>query len=162
MPHKIPVEGLRLNLEGMWQKAEYKDYITDDGRTPGILLVNNKGNRLVQTPKWTLNMGAEYAIETATGTITPRVDAFWSSDMYFTSFQDIRARQNSYVLVDLGIKWTDAQQKYQIDLFARNIFDRDVISSDATQSGSFGYGLQTDNYVYKAPRTIGARFGVNF
>jgi len=158
----IPVDGLRLNVEGMYQNAKYKDYLTDDGRTPGILIVNNRGNRLVQTPKWTLNSGAEYAIETASGTITPRIDAFWSSDMYFTAFEDIRARQNSYILVDLGVKWTDVQNKYQIDLFARNIFDRDIISSDGTQSGTFGYGLQVDNFTYKAPRTIGARFGVNF
>jgi len=116
----------------------------------------------VQTPKWTLNAGAEYAFETAAGTITPRVDAYWSSDLYFTAFNDIRARQSSYVLVDLGVKWTDVQQRYQIDLFARNVFDRDVIASDGLQSGSFGYGLQVDNFTYRAPRTIGARFGVNF
>jgi len=158
----IPITGLRLNLEGMYQKAEYKDYITDDGRTPGILLVNNKGNRLVQTPKWTLNTGAEYAIETEAGTITPRVDAFWSSDVFFTAFNDVRARQSSYVLVDLGVKWTDVQQKYQIDLFARNIFNRDVIASDGLQANSFGYGLQVDNFTYRAPRTVGVRFGVNF
>jgi len=158
----IPVEGLRLNLEGMYQSAKYGDYFTDDGRTPGLVIVNNKGNRLIQTPKWTLNAGAEYAFETEAGTFTPRVDAFWSSDVYFTSFNDIRARQNSYVLVDLGVKWTDVRQRYQIDIFARNIFDRDIIASDGTQSGSFGYGLQVDNFTYRAPRTIGARFGVNF
>jgi iron complex outermembrane receptor protein len=158
----IPVEGLRLNMEAMYQSAKYKDYFTDDGRTAGNLIVNNKGNRLVQTPKWTLNSGAEYAFETEAGTITPRIDAFWSSDMYFTAFEDIRARQSSYILVDLGVKWTDVQNKYQIDVFARNIFDRDIISSDGTQSGSFGYGLQVDNFTYRAPRTIGARFGVNF
>ena len=157
-----PMDGLRLNMQGMYQKAEYKDYVTDDGRYPGLLLVNNKGNRLVQTPKWTLNTGAEYAIHTEAGIITPRVDAFWSSDLYFTAFNDIRSRQNSYILVDLGLKWTDVQQKYQIDLFARNIFDRDVIASAGLQSGSYGYGLQVDNYTYYAPRTIGIRFGVNF
>jgi len=162
----IPVDGLRLNLEGMYQSAKYKDYFTYDGRTAGLFLVpptvNNKGNRLVQTPKWTLNMGAEYAFETATGTFTPRVDAFWSSDLYFTAFEDIRARQNSYILVDLGVKWTDVQNRYQIDVFARNIFDRDIIASDGLQSGSFGYGLQVDNFTYRAPRTMGVRFGVNF
>jgi len=158
----IPVDGLRLNLEGMYQEAKYKDYITNDSRHPVFLLENNKGNRLVQTPKWTLNMGAEYAFETEAGTFTPRVDAFWSSDLYFTAFNDIRARQSSYILVDLGMKWTDMRNRYQIDLFARNIFDRDIIASDGLQSGSFGYGQQVDNFTYRAPRTVGVRFGVNF
>ena len=50
----------------------------------------------------------------------------------------------------------------RIDLGARNIFDKDVRASDGLQSGSYGYGLQVDNFTYRAPRTFGARFGVNF
>jgi len=164
----IPVEGLRLNLEASLTDAKYKDYDTVDGRTAGLFapgtapFVSNKGNRLLQVPKWTLNTGAEYAINTEAGTITPRVDVFWSGDVYFTAFNDPLARQPSYVFVDLALKWTDVQNKYQIDLFARNIFDKDVIASNGTQSVTFGNGLQVDNFTYRAPRTIGARFGVNF
>ena len=167
----IPVEGLRLNVDVAVTDAKFKDYITDDGRFPGIALVNNKGNRLIQTPKWTINTGLEYAIDTEAGTFTPRVDAYFSSDIYYTSFNSPLARQKSYSLIDFAVKWQDTQRKYQIDVFVRNAFDKDVISSDGTQSGSFGvkpagiasgYGLQVDNFSYKAPRTIGARFGVNF
>ena len=87
----VPVENLRLNAVVTLTDARYGNYITTDTRFgvagPGCntttLLCNFKGHWLNETPPYTVDLGAEYAFHTAFGTITPRVDAFFSGRVQF-------------------------------------------------------------------------------
>lgn len=159
----VPVEGLRLDGQLTLMDAKYGTYLTLNNRfNPGVP-ANFSGNRLVQTPKYTISLGAEYAIQTSFGTITPRVDTFISSDLYFLSANSPLDRQKSYTRTNLRVNWVEPQGRWNIEGFVANLENKDVISQDALQdAGVPGLGQAYDAYLYYPPRTVGVRFGVNF
>lgn len=165
-----PVDGLRLNAAATFTKAGYDRYVTIDNRfaaaAPGCnaatRLCDFAGHRLVQTPEHTFNLGAQYLFQTSFGTVTPRVDAFWSGDLFFLSANSPRERQKAYALLDANVVWRSPDQRWSIEGFVRNATDEDVISNDGLQSNTIGNGFGIDNYTYYPPRTYGVRVGVNF
>ena len=165
-----PVEGLRLNASATFTKAEYDQYVTIDNRFAGAApgcsattrLCDFAGHRLVQTPKYTFNFGAQYAIETVVGQLTPRVDVFRSGDVFFLSANSPFDRQASYTLVDLSVILRAPGDRWTLEAFLRNAGNKDVISNDGLQSNTIGNGFGLDNYTYYPPRTWGVRVGATF
>jgi iron complex outermembrane receptor protein len=153
-------DALRVNAALSLMEAEYDEYVTIDNRI-GVP-ADFAGNRLVQTPKYTFALGAEYEIQTSFGVITPRADVFWSGDLYFLSANSVYDRQKAYALVDLGITWTDPDERWTIAAFMRNAGDVDVISNDGLQANTIGLGFGIDNFTYYPPRTWGVRLGARF
>ena len=167
----VPVENLRLNGTLTVSDAKYGRYITTDTRFGGpgpgcnatTKLCNFKGNRLNQTPPYAFNLGAEYRIETASGSFTPRIDTFFSGKVDFLPDNYVTSRQKAYHLTNARVTWTSLDDRYRVDAFVNNIEDRDVISNDGLQSISLGQqALEPDNFVYYPPRTYGVRVGVSF
>ncbi len=156
----VPTANLRLNAALSLMQAEYDSYTTIDNRYAGSPPVSFDGNRLVQTPKHTLDVGVQYTIETGVGTLTPRVDSFWSGDLYFLSANSRRDRQDAYVLTNVSVDWKDPSERWTVTGFVRNVSDEDVISNDGLQSNTLGLGFGIDNYTYYPPRTYGLRVGV--
>jgi iron complex outermembrane receptor protein len=165
-----PVDGLRLNAAATFTKAEYDEYVTINNRFAGAApgcdpvtrLCDFAGNRLVQTPKYTLNFGAQYAFETGFGQVTPRIDVFRSGDLFFLSANSPLERQRAYTLVDVSLLWKAPGERWTLEAFVRNVGDKDIISNDGLQSNTLGNGFGLDNYTYYPPRTWGVRVGVNF
>jgi iron complex outermembrane recepter protein len=165
-----PVDGMRLNAAATFTKAEYDEYITINNRFAGAgpgcdpvtRLCNFAGNRLVQTPKYTLNFGAQYAFDTGFGQVTPRVDVFRSGGLFFLSANSPLERQGAYTLVDLGVIWKAPGERWTVEAFVRNVGDKDIISNDGLQSNTLGNGFGLDNFAYYPPRTWGVRVGANF
>jgi iron complex outermembrane receptor protein len=165
-----PVSGLRLNAAATFTKAEYDEYVTINNRFAGAApgcdpvtrLCDFAGNRLVQTPKYTLNFGAQYAFDTGFGQVTPRIDVFRSGDLFFLSANSPLERQEAYTLVDLSVIWKAPGDRWTVEAFVRNVGDKDIISNDGLQSNTLGNGFGLDNYAYYPPRTWGVRVGANF
>jgi iron complex outermembrane receptor protein len=165
-----PVDGLRVNASATFTKAEYDRYVTINNRFAGpapgcdpvTRLCDFAGHRLVQTPKHTFNVGAQYVIQTSFGSVTPRVDVFNSGDLFFLSANSPLERQKAYTLVDANILWRSADERFSVEAFVRNAGNEDVISNDGLQSNTIGNGFGLDNYTYYPPRTYGVRVGVNF
>jgi iron complex outermembrane receptor protein len=166
----LPVEGLRLDAQLTLTDAKYDEYLTINNRfstaAPGCdsvtRLCDFAGHRLVQTPKSTFDVGAEYVWRTAFGEVTPRVDVFHSSDLFFLSANSPLERQKPYTLVDANVTWRSPDRRYSVQVFGRNLGDVDVISNDGLQSNTIGEGFGPDNYAYYPPRTYGVRVGVDF
>jgi iron complex outermembrane receptor protein len=165
-----PVPNLRINASAAFTKAEYDRYLTIDNRFAGAApgcnattrICDFSGHRLVQTPEHTFNLGAQYVFETAAGEITPRVDLFWSGDLYFLSANNPLDRQKAYSLVDANVRWRAPGGRWTVEAFVKNATDEDVISNDGLQSNTLGNGFGIDNYAYYPPRTYGVRVGVDF
>jgi iron complex outermembrane recepter protein len=165
-----PVDGLRLNASATFTEAEYDEYLTINNRFAGAApgcdattrLCDFAGNRLVQTPEYTFNVGAQYTFQTGFGSVTPRVDAFWSDDLFFLSANSPLERQKAYSLVDLSVRWAAPDERWTVEAFVRNVGDKDIISNDGLQSNTLGNGFGLDNYTYYPPRTYGVRVGANF
>jgi iron complex outermembrane receptor protein len=171
----IPMDGLRINLAWAVSDATYSKYFSPSGDnrfpSPPAPLAGCEqappfacswaGHWLNQTPPYTINLGVEYDWETSIGTITPRVDSFWSGWVFF--LPDNYNRQPAYNETDLNLTWTDPAGRYTLEGFIKNVGNAAVISNDGLQSGSLGDNVQDpDNYVYYPPRTMGVRFGVKF
>ncbi len=167
----VPVENLRLNASLTVTDAKYGRYITTDTRFGGpgpgcdatTKLCNFKGNRLNQTPPAAINLGAEYTFETGFGTLTPRIDTYFSGKVDFLPDNFPTSRQKSYHTTNLRLTWNSLDSRYKVDAFVANLEDDDIISNDGLQSISLGQqALEPDNFVYYPPRTYGLRVGVNF
>lgn len=166
----IPIDGLRLNAAVTATEAEYDEYTTINNRFAGAApgcdattrLCDFSGNRLVQTPEYTISLGAQYTFEFAAGTLTPRVDVFRSGDLYFLSANSPLERQKAYTLVDLNVIFRAPEDRWTLEAFVRNVGNKDIISNDGLQSNTLGNGLGFDNYTYYPPRTFGVRAGFNF
>ncbi|RAK60257.1 hypothetical protein DJ021_10795 [Phenylobacterium hankyongense] len=165
-----PADGLRLNASLTYTEAKYDSYVTIDNRfataapgcDPVTRLCDFAGHRLVQTPKYTFDVGAQYTFNTSFGQITPRVDVFASGDLFFLSANSPFDRQGAYTLTNANVTWRDPTGRYSVEAFVRNAFDKDVISNDGLQSNTLGGGFGLDNYTYYPPRTFGVRVGVDF
>jgi len=167
----VPIDNLRLNAAVTVTHATYGKYITTDTRFGGpgpgcdaiTLLCNFKGHWLNQTPPYTIDLGAEYGFVTSFGTITPRVDAFFSGKVQFLPDNYFTSTQKAYHLTNLRLTWVDPDSRWKAEAFVENVEDEDVISNDGLQSITLGQqGLEPDNFVYYPPRTFGVRVGVNF
>lgn len=165
----LPTDALRINASLALTEAKYDEYETIDNRyatpppsctLPGGLC-DFKGHRLIQTPDWTVGLGAQYTIETEIGTFTPRADVFFSGDLYFLSANSPMDRQDAYTMANLHLSWTSTDGKWTADAFVNNVGDEDVISNDGLQSNTIGLGYGIDNYTYYPPRTYGLRVGVH-
>ena len=153
--------------------AKYEDYISADTRygtsfspclspTNPLALCDFKGNRLNQTPPYTVDLGAEYTINTSIGTFVPRADIFFSGEVFFTPPNDPRARQEPYHTTNLHLLWNDNSGRWWADAFVNNLENNDIISNDGLQSISLGQQvMEPDNYAYYPPRTFGLRVGIH-
>jgi iron complex outermembrane receptor protein len=164
-----PVDDLHLNAALTFTDARYGTYITTDTRfsAPGpgcnavTLLCNFKGNDLNQTPPYTVDLGAEYVFHTSFGTITPRVDAFFSGKVEFLPDNFATSEQHPYHLTNVSLTWNSPDERYRIEAFGKNLENANVISNDGLQSITLGQQVQEpDNFVYYPPRTFGVRFAV--
>jgi iron complex outermembrane recepter protein len=172
----IPIDNLRINVAATFTDAQYGTYITKDARfggpgpgcspNPPLFLCNYKGNDLNQTPDYTVYAGIEYSFVTSIGTITPRLDTFFSGKVQFLPDNYVTSEQDEYHLTNFTVTWAsmgENQGRYTVEAFVRNIEDEDVISNDGLQSITLGQqALEPDNFVYYPPRTVGARFGISF
>jgi iron complex outermembrane receptor protein len=166
-----PIPNLQINGTLTLTDAKYGRYITTDGRfggpgpgcDPVTKLCNFKGQHLNQTPPYAFNLGAEYRFETGFGTITPRIDTYFSGKVDFLPDNYFTSRQDDYHLTNIRVTWVSPDEKYRIEAFVANLEDEDVISNDGLQSISLGQQvLQPDNFVFAPPRTYGVRLGVAF
>jgi iron complex outermembrane receptor protein len=168
-----PVDHLQLNATLTLTSAHYGEYVTTDNRfgvppagcTFGTThtLCNFKGNELNQTPPYTLNLGAQYTFDTSIGTITPRIDTFFSGRVQFLPDNYFTSTQKAYTKTDLHLTWLSKSGRYKAEAFVDNIEDNAVISNDGLQSITLGQQLiEPDNFVYYPPRTFGIRLGYNF
>jgi iron complex outermembrane receptor protein len=166
----VPIPDLRVNATVTLTDAKYGRYITTDTRFGGpgpgcaavTLLCNFQGNELNQTPPYTVDFGAGYTFHTAVGTITPRVDTFFSGRVQFLPDNYSTSTQNDYHLTNLHMTWRSLDGRYELEGFVKNIENANIISNDGLQSISLGQqALEPDNYTYFPPRTYGVRLTVN-
>ncbi len=144
----------RLDLSVNWLDAKFKDFAVAVGATNVVL----DGNRLIQSPEWSLGGGYEHRFELGNGgTVTPRVQAIYRSSSYHTFFNRVNDRQAPYELIDLSLAYAAPDDKWSVQAFVRNLTNSVVVTAANT---SFANG--TLQYQFGAPRTYGIRLQANF
>ncbi len=77
------------------------------------------------TPRWKGNVGLEYAISLgALGTLTPRADLTYQSEVFNDPQNEVISRQPGYGILSARLTWQSARGSWQAALFIFNLTDK--------------------------------------
>ena len=96
---------------------------TPSDRFTADLQVLTLQSRLVNTPKWSTNLGVQYGMNVGNGQLITRVDWSYTDDHYKDALNFPELRQDSFSLVDAFITYVSAQGNWEASLFGKNLTD---------------------------------------
>ncbi len=145
----VPVDGLTLNASIGWLQAKYSEFLFFDGATGQF--VDLAGEALQNSPKWSVNVGAQYAFLIGNDLeVTTNVQYKYVSKKYNVNLQNTaRAEIQPTHIVDLNLDVGPPDGKWSIGFYARNLFDNRYIASVFDAPGTLGLVNYAD------PRTYG-------
>ncbi|MDO7835003.1 TonB-dependent receptor [Sphingobium sp. HBC34] len=172
-----PFQGLTLDASYNFIKSKFDEFIIPglggnaDGQT-GVTLVQPtdlSGATPAQTPKHQFNVAASYEwpVASTIGQITTTVSGYHTSKITQTNvFGDYNAsfgkRFNEiagYFTANASLNWDNVMNgPINIQLWARNLFDKEYITSRNVQFQAWGYSTAT----FGAPRTYGVSANYRF
>ncbi len=119
------------------------------------------GNRMSDVPEWVANWGFNYTVPAGDwGSATFRGEYSYKSDVFFTPFENERLSEDSFSILNARLTFRDAEEKWQVAAWIKNITDEEVTSHQFTLfSGLFG-DRRFLNYL--PPRTYGLTFDCHF
>ena len=121
---------------------------------------NLKGNRLQNTPSFTLSVGGQYTMPLKNDyRLVSRVDYYWQTSMYGTVFNDPADRIPAWGQMDAQVQLNSPDDTWYVRGFVKNLLDANNMTGMYVTSPSSG--LYT-NVFYGAPRTFGIAIGTNF
>ncbi len=172
----VPFDGLQFDGTVAWNHAEYgSGYVSGDpvpaglgGQPlqPGCIVTptdpcfqDQEGNRLNRTPEWSLGLGAQYAIELGSSTLTPRFDWHYQSEAFFRPYGLDRDRSPAWDQWNVRVRWdappTD-QGQFNVELYMTNVEDNDHIMNLSVGAGSELFPEQGNLH---PPRLYGFKIG---
>lgn len=162
-------DNLMLRGNFGWNNAEYKDFSTapcyfGQGAAQGCDLSNGtqdlSGKRLLRAPKFTSSLGAEYNLYLGDWVTTLFGQASYSGDYETASDYAPGGHQDSYWLINAGIKTGPANGRYELALVGRNLDNAYYLVETFGWSGS----ENPDQFVgyFNRPREIVAQVTVRF
>ena len=154
-----PVPGLTLELFGTYLNAKYRTFTSGDYRQ-GFAPINLAGKKLSNAPEFSFRAGADYELQVGSaGKLNARAEVNWQDRVYFTEFNNADATQGAYALVNAGLKFTAANDRWSIDVWGRNLTNALVITNNIITAPLFS-SVRVGSVA--PPRTYGVTFGVNF
>ena len=126
---KARIKGIELELQARPTDALRIDaglgYLDAKYRQVDIRALNagvSTDTHLQNAPKWTLSAGASYAFELGgSGKLTPRVDWSYRSRVYNDAVNTPLLVQDGYHLLNASIGYTDAGERWSVNLGVKNL-----------------------------------------
>ncbi len=147
----LPVEGLQLTANLGYTNSKFENVPVAVGPI--------NGNSLPFSPRLTMFLGAEYAINLGdTGKVTPRIGYRYQSRTYFTAFNDVFSDQKGYGLLSARITWADTKDRFSVSVYGDNITDKTYFTF-----GQNALAAQGVAYSYLGrPREFGITIGAKY
>jgi iron complex outermembrane receptor protein len=162
---------LSVNFYGAYLNAKFSDfcngYYGAAVPRPGISypvcptdpgLVDLKGKRLPNAPKFSFGGGFDYKIPLARGDVKLGADVQYQAKIYFTEFNNSDAEQSGYALVNAKVGYHD-RSGWSVTAWARNLGNKYAIANNIVAAPTFGQ-VRVGSVI--APRTYGATVGFDF
>jgi iron complex outermembrane receptor protein len=124
--------------------AAYFNPIVGGGNVQAV--GNATGNALINAPRWTFNLSAQYSIPTEVGDFRLALSDYFNSGYVFD--QQARLRQPQFNLVNSSVDWAAPRGNWGVRLWAKNLTDVRYYSNIIPQV--FG-----DTTTPAPPRTFG-------
>lgn len=156
-----PTPALQLDGSVGYIHSAYDDFVTGNQArrvTGGLAQENIGGNRLINTPDWTVALGAQYALLTRLGTFTLRGDFSYRSDIHFDIFGNADMIQKAHTKTNLRLGWRTPDRRILVEAYVQNLEDEDVLTT-TTRLGNSLLGPDVPIGNYAPPRTFGVRIG---
>jgi iron complex outermembrane recepter protein len=120
---------------------------------------NLRGNSLIQSPEWTVSLGAQYSHFFDNGlSLTGRVDYYWQDEFYATTFNRPQDRISSWDIWNAQLTLYGRDNAWYARAFVQNIQDSDnIVGTYQTDPSS---GLFTNAFLVE-PRLYGLTVGAN-
>ena len=150
----VPVDALRFNASIGYTHSEFKNVPASAEQSGRI-----NGNSLPFAPRYTVAVGAEYAIDLGGhGNLVPRIDYRLQSKTFFTALNLSFEQQQSYGLLSTRLTYTDASKRYSLAVYADNLTDEQYYTFGQNALGAQGVAY---NFLGR-PREFGVSARVNF
>lgn len=126
----LPVERLELQAAIGHLDARYK-WLDPTAVVAGLAL----SQKFVNTPEWTASLSGSYRFELGgLGSLTPRVDWYYSSEVEHSVLNEPLHHQPDYSLLNASLTFRDPDERYEIVLAGRNVTDKEYIVAGHTNA----------------------------
>jgi iron complex outermembrane receptor protein len=126
----------------------------------GFQKLSLKGNYLQNAPQSTAHLGVNLEVPlAASGGLTFRAEAAYSSKVYFTEWNNDDAVQDAYTLINASAAWHSANDRFSVTAWIRNAGDKLVKANNIITAPLYA-SIRVGTLV--PPRTFGLTAGVKF
>ena len=153
---ELTADGLVMTLGVAYLDSTYSSYKNASGfdETTGVYSGNNdfSGNRVVQTPEWTVSFGLNQTIQFDSGTLDFGIDYYYNDGYFFLAQNSPNSEVGSYETVGVTASYLHGASNVRVSVFGRNIFDEEYLNGRfvndfgvidyAAQKSSYGVSLQ--------------------
>lgn len=159
-----PTDRFRVDGSFGYIDSSYKGFVTGNPAFPtgpnSLRQDQIGGNPLINTPKFSVALGAQYRLDTKAGAFTLRADHSFRSRVNFDIFGNTDMQQKAYTKTDLRLIWKSSNQNLSAQFFVQNIEDSDVKVTMLRPGGILGADVPFASYA--PPRTYGVTLGFDF
>lgn len=148
-------EHTRVGINGAYLHTKFGSGISvndGDGNPQDI-----SGNRLPNSPSFTVTASLDQDVPLSSGKITAHVDGKYSSKYYFSVFNLEDISTASFFLANASLGYEPDVGGWKVQAYVRNIFDKNVLAYAQQNFNSF-----INSYQFQPPRTYGVRASVSF
>lgn len=145
-----PIDGLDLKAGLGWLDATYGDFTLNG--------VSGKGNEVINSPQWTFNGLIRYEFPITEGLIMSAMTDFnYRGERYLEPANSPISLQDEYWIVNARMAVASADEKWELAVWGKNIFDEEYLSffNDVA-----GLGFVID--VWGMPATYGVSLDYKF
>lgn len=152
-------KGLDLDASLALLDAKYGTFQTSNPDAVDPFATQNlSGNTLPRAPKFTAGVGLQYRWPIAAkSSLTLRAEARYQSRVWFDQFNSAFVDQGSYTIANAYVTWTDASDRWQVQLYGRNLSDELYKQSVVRATSLIG----TLDF-WGPPRTYGINVGFRY
>lgn len=159
-----PSDTFRVDGSFGYIDSSYKRFLTGNPAVPtgptSLRIDQIGGNPLINTPKYSIALGAQYRLDTQAGAFTLRADHSFRSRVNFDIFGNADMQQDAYTKTDLRLSWRSPSNGLTAQLFVQNIENSDVKVTMLRPGGILGADVPLA--AYAPPRVWGASLGFSF
>lgn len=154
-------DAFSVDVNGSYINARFTDYLApaNPALNTAPARLQLKGNLLSNAPKFTARLGAQYEVPAFGGTLTARAEAFFSSRVYFTVYNDLFNSQKPYDLEKASLRWEADGGRWFLSAYVNNIANKTVGAASGVRTATVGRLIAVD---LMPPRTYGIGAGIKF
>lgn len=155
-----PIDNLNLNFGASFIESEYTDLDSIDQTLAVPVSVDLSGERVIRTPKFTLNAGAAWTVPVESGilgSVTFRGDVFYTDSFKLSFFDYAATRQSAYATANVSVTLTDSSDTFTLRGYINNVTDKLVLNNAAYLAPIAAF-----NTNYSEPLNGGVSIGFKF